>query len=203
MNNKKLSERFCKKHKFKIFVFVKCLRQNGRSAFSYLCLMEILSTPRLRLREFEVSDAPVFFKLNNDPEVTKYTGDFPFKDLAEAESFLGTHLYKKFGYGRWAVILEENNELIGWCGLKYDELMNQTDLGFRFFKSHWGKGYATEAGKACLDYGFKKLSLERIVGRAMLLNSQSIKVLEKCGMRFVKEMEFELHAGALYEILKS
>ncbi|MBC7864625.1 MAG: GNAT family N-acetyltransferase [Bacteroidia bacterium] len=163
--------------------------------------MNILSTERLSLREFEVSDAEVFFNLNNDLEVIKYTGDFPFKDLAEAKRFLETYEYKKFGYGRWAVILKESNELIGWCGLRRDELMAHTDLGFRFFRKHWGKGYATEAGKACIEYGFDKYKLDRIVGKAMLLNTQSIKVLEKCGMRFVEEREFECHAGALYEIL--
>jgi len=79
--------------------------------------------------------------------------------------------------------------------------MNQTDIGFRFFKQHWGKGYATEAGKACIEYGFSTLNLPKIVGRVMKDNVASIRVLEKLGMTFVREMEFELHDGCLYKIL--
>ncbi|MBG6234049.1 RimJ/RimL family protein N-acetyltransferase [Pedobacter sp. CAN_A7] len=72
-----------------------------------------------------------------------------------------------------------DNEFLGWCGLKYDEHLNETDIGFRFFEDYWNKGYATESAKACLTYGFKKLGLKIIVGRAMADNIASIKDIEK------------------------
>ncbi len=70
--------------------------------------------------------------------------------------------------------------------LKYNE-EQMVDLGFRFFKVYWGKGFATEAAKSCLDYGFSQLKLQTIVGRALIENIASIKVLEKIGMKYWKE----------------
>ena len=161
----------------------------------------ILETPRLLLREFLISDANHFYTLSLEPDVLTYTGDPPFESVQKSEEFLKDYYqYKRYGYGRWAVVLKETGEFIGWTGLRHSDLMYQTDLGFRFFKQHWNKGYATEAGEACVQYGFQKLNLERIVGRVMKDNMASIRVLEKCGMTFVREMEFERHSGYLYEI---
>lgn len=161
----------------------------------------ILRTPRLFLREFTIGDAENFYELNLNPNVTRFTGDLPFKNIQEAENFLSNYKdYERNGYGRWAVIEKETNEFLGWCGLKYDG--NETDIGFRFFEKYWNKGYATESAKACLEYGFDELNLKQIVGRAMKENLASVKVLEKIGLKFEKEMEFELHPGVLYRIKK-
>jgi RimJ/RimL family protein N-acetyltransferase len=78
--------------------------------------------------------------------------------------------------------------------------MDETDIGFRFFRKFWGRGYATESAAACLDYGFGQLGLHRIIGRAMELNTASIRVLEKIGMRKVGPVEFEEHPGVLFEM---
>src|SRR5690606_7313539 len=100
----------------------------------------------------------------------------------------------------WAVINKETGEFLGWCGLKLDG--NETDIGFRFFEKFWNKGYATESAKACLDYGFNDLRLNEIIGRAMKENTASIKVLEKIGLKYEKEMDCALHPGVLYRITK-
>jgi RimJ/RimL family protein N-acetyltransferase len=162
----------------------------------------ILTTPRLLLRKFLISDAEHFYKLSLDPDVLTFTGDPPFESVENAAEFLKDYYqYKRYGYGRWAVILKETGEFLGWAGLRHSDLMAQTDLGFRFFKQHWNNGYATEAGKACIEYAFNTLKLPNLVGRVMKGNKASIRVLEKCGMTFVTEMEFELHDGYLYEIV--
>lgn len=161
----------------------------------------ILQTPRLILRELSVDDAENFYALNSNPNVVKYTGDPPFHSISEAEEFLKNYNpYAAYGYGRWAVIEKETGKFIGWCGLKFDG--KETDIGFRFFEEHWGKGFATESAKACLDYGFTKLNLEEIIGRAMHKNLGSIRVLEKIGMKYESEMECALHPGVLYRIRK-
>jgi [ribosomal protein S5]-alanine N-acetyltransferase len=151
----------------------------------------IVTTERLYLREFTINDAQLLVDLNSDPDVTRYTGDGPV-DIKEAdkilkEIILPQYLNKK---GRWAVNLKENDEFIGWCGIKYIESLNEFDLGYRFFKKHWGKGYATEAAQAVMDYGLNILKLPQIVGRASVENHNSIKVLEKVGLKF-KEEGFE------------
>ncbi|SCY79070.1 GNAT family N-acetyltransferase [Flavobacterium caeni] len=154
----------------------------------------ILETQRLILREFEPDDARHLFALNAVPDVIKYTGDPPFQSIAEARSFIDNYdQYRKFGYGRWAVIGKTHGEFLGWCGLKYDAARDETDLGFRFFKQYWNHGFATEAAKGCLDHGFNKLGLQSIVGRAMKQNTASIRVLEKIGMLF--EREATVHHG--------
>ncbi len=147
----------------------------------------LFETPRLLLREFDVSDARALYELNSDPEVMRYTGDKPFSSIAEAETFVQDYdAYKKQGFGRWAVISKASGQLIGWCGLKRNE-KDLVDIGFRFFRDQWGKGYATEAAKATLDYGFEVLGLEQIIGRAARENAASLRVLEKLGMVYWKE----------------
>ncbi|SFN61264.1 Protein N-acetyltransferase, RimJ/RimL family [Paenimyroides ummariense] len=148
----------------------------------------IIETERLFLREFILDDAEKFYQLNLNPNVIRYTGNAAFKSINEAKSFLENYNdYKANGYGRWAAINKNNNEFLGWCGLKYGELENETDIGFRFFEEEWNKGYATESAVACLEYGFEVLKLNRIIGRAMEENKASIKVLEKIGLQFEKK----------------
>ena len=156
-------------------------------------------TPRLQLREMNSMDAPKAFELNNDPEVVRFTGDKPFTSIADAERFIRSYDdYRRFGYGRWAVLLKESNEWIGWCGLKYHPLKDETDIGFRILRRYWNKGYATEASKACLVFGFEQLHLDCIVGRVMKENLASIRVLEKTGMKFWKDHLFHEHPGCYY-----
>lgn len=163
----------------------------------------IIKTNRCYLRELKTSDAESFFILNSDEEVIRFTGDKPFETIEAAKDFLSKYSqYKDFGYGRWAVIDKKDNDFLGWCGLKFSPDLKETDIGFRFFKKHWNKGYATETAKACLEYGFEALKLEKIVGRAMEENIGSIKVLEKIGMQFVEIINFDEHKGVLYKIEK-
>ena len=158
----------------------------------------LIETPRLQLREFDLSDAEALYELNSDPEVMRFTGDRPFSTVDEAETFVQNYdAYKEFGFGRWAVISKQSGRLIGWCGLKRNE-MNLIDIGFRFFRDQWGKGYATEAAKAALTYGFMELGLEQIIGRAARENGASLRVLEKLGMEYWKEDACRGIADSLY-----
>jgi ribosomal-protein-alanine N-acetyltransferase len=163
----------------------------------------ILETNRLRLRELTLSDAQNFFQLNLDPDVLRYTSDVAFENTKAAETFLRNYAdYQTNGYGRWAVIDKSSGEFLGWCGLKFTPAKNETDIGFRFFKKHWNKGYASESAKACLDYGFSKLQLQTIIARAMIENKASVKVLEKIGMSYEKPFDFDGYAGVIYKIEK-
>lgn len=163
----------------------------------------IIETDRLLLREFILDDAEMFYQLNLNPNVIKYTGNTAFKSIEEAKLFLENYNdYKTNGYGRWAVINKESNEFIGWCGLKYVELENETDIGFRFFEEEWNKGYATESAAACLKYGFEVLKLNQIIGRAMKENAASIKVLEKIGLVYETDCIFDNKEAVIYKIEK-
>ena len=127
----------------------------------------ILETERLLLRTFPMDDVQLIYELNQDPEVIKYTLD-PIKDLNHASEILEKTIlpqYVLYNHGRWAVHTKHNLGFIGWCGLKARPERNEIDLGYRFIKSSWGKGYATEAAFASLNYGFNTLQLPRILCR--------------------------------------
>lgn len=163
--------------------------------------MIVIETERLYLKEFSLSDAESMYALNLDTEVLKYTGDEPFNSIEEARDFIENYKqYQLYGFGRCSVFIKERNEYIGWCGLKYTEDKNEYDIGFRFLKEHWNKGFATETAAACLNFGFENLQIDRIVGRAMSVNFASIKVLEKIGMQFNREFDFDGEPGVIYEI---
>jgi len=119
----------------------------------------IFETERLFLRRFTETDTGLLLYLNSDPEVLKYLHEPVVKDETHAVEILRTIILPQYekDLGRWAIHTKEKNEFIGWCGLKYRPEINEIDLGYRFVKTAWGKGYATEAAGATLDHGFKKL----------------------------------------------
>jgi [ribosomal protein S5]-alanine N-acetyltransferase len=158
----------------------------------------LLETDRLILRELNQDDALEMFLLNQDAEVLKYTGDLPFQDVDEARKFLANYRdYSRNGMGRWGMLLRNTGELIGWCGLKKHE-DGRVDLGFRIMKNYWNRGFATEASLACLKYGFETLQLTCIIGRVLPDNKNSIRVLEKIGMKYWKHGPCDSWCDALY-----
>jgi len=160
----------------------------------------ILETERTKIRPLTPKDAEHFYMLNQDPEVLKYTGDNPFETVEAAKEFLVQYdQYEKYGVGRWAVINKENEEFLGWCGLKFTEKLNEYDIGFRFFRKHWNKGYATESAKACVELGLNKFKFPEIIGRVMKDNLASIRVLEKIGLVYDRNFDFEGYKGVIYK----
>jgi len=158
----------------------------------------VARTERLTLRQFTLEDAADLFELNSDPEVIRYTGDLPVESVEAAEQFLDNYsAYAQTGFGRWAVIRNSDKRFVGWCGLKLNE-ESLNDLGFRFFRDCWGKGYATESARASLDLGFGQFHLDEIIGRTAKQNHASMHVLEKLGMQKWKTGECEGFPDALY-----
>ncbi len=151
----------------------------------------ILETPRLILSRFSETDAPLLYQLNSDPEVVKYIHEPTLKNDQEALQVLTDIILPQYqtGLGRWAIHTKDTNEFVGWCGLKYLKETDEIDLGYRLRQSAWGKGFATEAAKHTLVYGFNQLHLKEIVGKAHVENAGSIHVLQKIGMEFIMEVE--------------
>jgi RimJ/RimL family protein N-acetyltransferase len=161
----------------------------------------LLATERIDLTELVPSDAAELFALNADPEVVRYTGDGPFASVEAARDFLAAYRdYRAYGYGRWAMRRREDGVFLGWCGLKYLADTCETDLGYRLHRRYWGQGYATEAGRVCVDHGFGRLGLSRLVARVMEANRASIRVLEKCGLSPVASIVIEGQPGLLYSV---
>jgi [ribosomal protein S5]-alanine N-acetyltransferase len=147
----------------------------------------ILQTQRLILREHNLDDATDFFHLNDDEKVLLYTGDNKFKDKYDATNVLMKIVmlqHQLYNLGRWAVIRKSDNKYIGWCGFKYDDETKEVNLGYRFFSSEWGKGYATEAAQASMNIKHVLKDVKYIVGRVHEGNDASAAVLKKCDFVF-------------------
>lgn len=146
----------------------------------------MIETANLILRWHTLEDAAAMMDLNSDPEVTRFTGDVAIHTLEDARKIITERLIPQrdlYKMGRFAVTLKDGT-FIGWCGLRYFAHTKEVDLGYRFKKKYWGKGFATETSIACLKYGFEELKLKMIYATAMPDNVGSIKVMQKLGMTF-------------------
>lgn len=155
-------------------------------------------TGRLILREILPEDAERMFALDSDPEVHRYLGNNPVTDIVQSRDTIEfvRQQYLDFGIGRWAVIEKATGNFTGWSGLKFmtEEVnghINFHDIGYRFIKQYWGRGYATESAKAAMEYGFNQLKLKEIFGMADVDNVGSNHVLQKIGLSY--ENVFERH----------
>lgn len=158
-------------------------------------------TRRLRHRALTVDDAEAFFALNSHPDVMRYTHEPLLQSLDEARAAIaGYPDFHTVGYGRWGCVLKETDKVIGFCGLKPLPDLNVVDVGYRFLPEYWGQGLATEACRACLEFGFEVLHLERIVGFALPENRASIRVMEKVGMELEGTLEIDGVSALQYAI---
>lgn len=170
-------------------------------------MKEPIETERLILRELLLSDVDGMFELDSNPNVHLFLGNKPVKDIQESVDQIKNiqQQYKDFGIGRWAVILKETNEFLGWSGIKFitNEINNHKDfyeIGYRFIEKHWGKGYATEAGKAFIDYAFNDMKIDAVYAYADEGNENSRRILEKLGLRYINSFKYEEELEVWYEL---
>lgn len=162
-----------------------------------------LETSRLVMKQFCEEDAHYLFELNSDPDVTRYVGEGAFISIEDVYTFIRNYgQYERYKMGRLNLFDKQTGEFIGWCGLKFLEDNSQVDLGYRLLKRHWGKGYATEASIACLDYGFNTLNLQKIIGTAMKENTASIRIFEKLGLKHSHDINDHGQPCVVYAITK-
>jgi ribosomal-protein-alanine N-acetyltransferase len=170
-------------------------------------MKEPIETERLLLREFLPSDVEGMFELESNPNVHTYVGNKPITHIDQSLAYIEfvQQQYKDFGTGRRAVILKETNEFIGWSGIKFitNEINNHKDfyeIGYRFIEKHWGKGYATEAGKAFIDHAFNVMKVDAVYAYADPGNENSHKILAKIGLQYVNSFEHEEELHVWYEL---
>lgn len=177
--------------------------------------MAILKTDRLILRPWREEDLAPFAALNSDPRVMEY---FPSTLTKEESDRLAkrvmTNLEKK-GWGWWAAEVPGISDFIGFIGLNELDSVHfapAVEVGWRLAYDYWGKGYATEGAKACLEYGFMNLGLNEIVSFTALPNTRSIAVMKKLGLTRNPDDDFDhpkipeghpLRRHVLYRISKN
>lgn len=151
----------------------------------------IFESDRLGFRMWEESDKEPFAKMNANEEVMKY---FP-KVLESKESDEFVHRirehFKQNGYGLWVVEIKDTKEFIGFIGFLIAtfeaEFTPCVEIGWRLDNKYWNKGYATEGARACLEYGFNELNLERVYSFTAVINEPSQNVMNKIGLKKIGE----------------
>lgn len=144
----------------------------------------VLETERLYLREMNQSDFDALCRIMQDPD-TMYAYEGAFSD-AEVQEWLDRQImrYQKWGFGLWAVILKETDEMIGQCGLTMQPWKDREvlEIGYLFERRHWHRGYATEAAAACKRYAFDVLKADEVCSIIRESNRASQNVALRNGM---------------------
>jgi [ribosomal protein S5]-alanine N-acetyltransferase len=158
-------------------------------------LLNVIETKRLILRQFTPADAADNYRIYTDPENMKFMGRQPDSVEFERDHIRKhiTNYYEKYGFGLWAVVLKENNHLIGRCGFLYQQIEDarETEITYLIDKHFWGKGLATEAAREIVRFGFEKYKFPRIVAVINPKNLASIRVAEKIGMEYERNVNFK------------
>lgn len=155
----------------------------------------LLETDRLLLRPLEISDAAALFEMDRNPAVHKYLWQKPSTKIGEVIKVIEyvQRQYKENNIGRYATVLKETGEFIGWTRIKFvnDHVENGNtnffDYGYRLDEKFWNNGYATEVTKFWLEYGFKEMNIKVLNAYTHAENRASNRVLSKCGMTFMED----------------
>lgn len=164
-----------------------------------------IATNRLILRPLRREDFEPYARIMGAREVGYW---FPKGDgytREESEKSLNAILkhWDKHDFGIWGIVDKANGALIGRCGLNMIDETSEVEVDFVLAPNSWGRGYATEAAKAALAYGFQKLKLQNIIGLAKPENTASRRVIEKIGMQFKRNTEYWGITCAYYAISKA
>lgn len=158
----------------------------------------VLTTPRLVLRPWRDADLDGFAALNADPVVMEHFPSTLTRAESDATAARVRDDFARRGYGPWAVEVPGVADFIGFVGLSVPRFEAHftpcVEVGWRLARAHWGKGYATEAARAALDFGFRVLDLHEIVAFAVPGNARSRAVMARLGMSRAEADDFD-HPG--------
>ena len=164
-----------------------------------------LETERLLLRPFRLEDADAVAAFCNSEPVYRHTLSLPHPYTADcARSWIGSHaenFRSERGY-EYAVTDKADGRLYGCVGLSHHAAHHNGELGYWFGEPHWGRGYATEAARALIDFAFSVKGYHRVYARHFADNPASGRVMQKCGMRFEGiQREHVLKDGAYLDVV--
>ncbi len=172
----------------------------------------MLETERLLMREFVEADWQAVFAYQSDPLYLRYY-DWTPRSQTDTREFVQMFITQQKEQPRTkfqlAVVLKQENQLIGNCGIRVNNpQLREANIGYEIDSRYWRKGYATEAARAILKFGFEELGMHRIWSWCVAENIASVRVLEKIGMRregHLREKEFikgRWYDSFLYAILE-
>ena len=146
-----------------------------------------LETKRLLLRKITLDDAPAVFAYASDPQVPLYMPWAPHQSIAETYEYLAHVIdrYQQGWPGPWGIVHKGDAKLIGTCAYgSWEREHRRAEIGYVLHRGYWGQGYMTEVVRAIVDFGFKRMGLNRIEARCEAPNVGSARVMEKIGMSY-------------------
>jgi [ribosomal protein S5]-alanine N-acetyltransferase len=152
-----------------------------------------IETERLLLRPFEREDVPAIAALYSDPDVMRYVSGVGSLDALGIEELLERYArgQRERGFSTWAVVEKATGRTVGDAGFEVYRPTGEPELGYTLAADVWGRGYATEAARACLDAAFAHLSVPRVVAKVDVANERSLRVAERLGMHRVGTIDVE------------
>ncbi|WP_229006490.1 GNAT family N-acetyltransferase [Roseibium aggregatum] len=150
----------------------------------------MIETERLLLRGWKRDDHAPFAAICGDPDVMRYIGNGKTRSADDAARYIASfeEEWKERGFGLFAVESKQTGDLIGFTGLSWPdflpEVLPSIEIGWRFSKPSWGKGYASEAAVAALSFGLNDLGITDIVSIYQIENVASARIMQKLGMLF-------------------
>jgi ribosomal-protein-alanine N-acetyltransferase len=147
-----------------------------------------LHTPHLTLRPLFPADAVTLHRIYQHEGVLQYFPNPTPPPLEKMERFVAFQQahWEKYGYGNWGIVPEGEANLVGWAGLQFLPETNETEVGYLLDRPFWGKGYATEAARASLQFGFERFDFPEIIALVHPDNAGSLRVAAKCGLQVVE-----------------
>ncbi len=149
-----------------------------------------IQAPPITLCPLQLNDASALHRIYQSEGVLRYFPNHNPPPLDSVKRFITSQQahWEKYGYGNWGIVPEGEKEIAGWAGLQFLPELNETEVGFLLDRPFWGKGYATAAARASLDFGFAQCSLDHIIALVHPDNLASRRVLEKCGLTYVETL---------------
>ena len=168
--------------------------------------MTFLETERLLFRTHRTEDEADFIRMQTDPQVRRYVGGQAWSLEKAKNRFRNEYLGRPTEtYGLWATILKEDGKYIGCCGLRAAAEGTAAYLGYFLARSHWGRGFASEASRAFIDLAFERLELIRLWADVEQGHAVSEHILRKFGFRYVRREEIAGRGRVIlfYELSKA
>lgn len=153
----------------------------------------MIETEHLVMREYTLHDFDVLYEIMSDPETMKHYPE-PF-DEERTRNWIEWNIqnYKEYGFGLWAVVLKENGEFIGDCGVTIQNIDGELlpEIGYHIHKKYWRRGFGSEAARAVRDWAFKNTSYDRLYSYMKYTNVASYSTALSIGMKKIKEYSDE------------
>jgi [ribosomal protein S5]-alanine N-acetyltransferase len=170
-----------------------------------LANLPTIETERLLLRKITLNDASDMFEYASNPEVSEYTMWSTHTSIEDTKYFLKslTKMYKRKELVDWGIVHKAEKKFIGTCGfVEWSMTHSRAEIGYALSARYWREGYMSEAANAIIEFGFREMLLNRIVGRCEVNNIASARVMEKVGMQLEGILRQQLFVKGRYWDLK-